>query len=81
MEQKETIFVDGMIFKKPREGAPTFVKGAVSINVKNFANFLKKYEHKEWLNIDLKQSREGKLYLQLNTYEKKVEKPNDDIIL
>ncbi len=65
----EKIFVDGMIFKKPRQGAPDFVKGSVSVKVDDFGAFMTKHQKKGWLNADLKQSKEGKLYLELNTWE------------
>ncbi len=68
--KKEVIFADGFIFKKPREGAPSFVKGSLSIKVDEAVEFLHKHERSDWVNLDLKQSREGKLYLQLNTYQK-----------
>ena len=71
-EKKPKIFVDGMIFDRPNEKAPEWVKGKISINTKNFAEWLKQYSTKEWLNIDLKLSQNtGKLYLELNTYEPK----------
>jgi len=74
MADREIVFVDGMSFKKPREGAPEFVKGNISIKVDAFTDWLALHgQGKEWLNIDLKKSREGKLYLSLNTYEKKKE--------
>lgn len=69
MEKPEPIWPDGLMFKRPREGAPDFVKGSLSVNVKKFQEFMKKYQNNEWLNFDLKVSRQGqKLYLQLNTY-------------
>lgn len=68
----ENIFADGMIFKKPHEKAPDFVKGNISIKVEAFIAFLNKYKKEDgWVNIDLKKAKSGKLYLALNTYEKK----------
>jgi len=67
---KEVKFVDGMIFRKPREGAPEFVKGSISVKVDDFIRFANENVVDGWINIDLKKSKEGKLYLQLNTYKK-----------
>jgi hypothetical protein len=71
---QDKIFVDGMIFKKPRENAPEFVKGNISIKSDVFIEFLRKHTKGDgWVNVDLLKSREGKLYLSLNTFE-----PNKD---
>jgi len=67
MEDK--IFADGMIFKKPRDGSPDFVKGSVSIKVEEFTAFIAKHNNNGWVNLDLKKSKGGKLYLELNTWK------------
>jgi len=79
--EKEKVFADGMIFKKPREGAPDFVKGAIAVKVDEFKAFLDKHNNNGWVNIDLKKSQGGKLYLELNDWkpEKKDEINADDI--
>lgn len=64
-------FVDGMMFKKPREGAPDFIKGNISVKVDDFVKFAKAHANEGWINIDLKKSKEGNLYLALNDYKKK----------
>ena len=66
------IFIDGMFFKRPddttKEKAPS-VKGKISIKMSDFLKFLEQYKNEEWLNIDLKESKDKtKLYLELNTY-------------
>lgn len=68
------IFVDGMIIKKPKEGSPDFVKASISIKKEEFFPFLQKHEG-NWLNIDIKESKAGKYYAQVNTWkpEKKEE--------
>ena len=65
----EKIFADGIYFDAPREGAPEFVKGKVSIKVDKALLFLKQHENeKGYVNLDLLKSKEGKLYFQLNTW-------------
>ena len=72
MENKEKVFADGFIFKRPKEGAPDFVKGTLSIKADEATEFIKKYRKKDgWLNLTLKKSREGKLYLDLDQWEPK----------
>jgi hypothetical protein len=68
----ENIFAEGISFKKPREGAPEFIKGSISILADKLIPFIQ--EHKDengWVNLDLKKSKEkGTLYLALNNYKK-----------
>lgn len=70
--KREVIFVDGMFFKAPdektKEKAP-WVKGHLSIKIADFIPFIRAYKDEAWLNIDLKKSKGGKLYLELNTYQ------------
>jgi hypothetical protein len=77
--KKEVIFADGFIFKKPREGAPSFVKGSLSIKADKAIAFIKAHMNEKrdgWINLDLKQSRDSnRLYLQLDTF---VPKKRDD---
>src|SRR6266700_4212897 len=71
----EKIFADGMVFKLPRDGAPDFVKGSVSIKVAEFVAFLQATEKNSgWVNIDLKVGQSGKAYAELNTFQP--ERPN-----
>lgn len=66
----KTIFADGFFFDRPRDGAPEFVKGRMSIKVAEAVPFLQANVNEAgYVNLDLKLSREGKLYLQLNTYK------------
>ena len=71
MDKKATIFPEGMMFKRPRTGAPEFVKGHISVNIESFMEFMKKFPEAKWLNIDLLLSKEKNLYLKLNTYNMK----------
>jgi hypothetical protein len=71
-QNNEAVFLDGFIFKRPREGAPDFVKGSMSIKVSEAIEFLKKHDNNGWVNADLLTSKDGsKLYFKLNTYVKK----------
>jgi len=63
-------FADGFIVKHPHAKAPSFIKGSISIKVSEAIAFLTKYQEKDWVNLDLAESRDGaKLYLTLNTYK------------
>lgn len=83
-EKQKVIFPSGMFVKRKKEGEPNFVKGHISVKINDFVMFLKEHgKGKEWLNFDMKLSKEGKLYLQLDTWERdkqeaKVETVEDD---
>lgn len=70
----ETIFADGFFFERPREKAPDFVKGSLSIKVHEASQFMQKHKNRAgYINLDLLVSTKGKLYLKLNQYEPKRE--------
>lgn len=63
-------FIDGLFVKNPRENAPDFVKGSLSILVDKFIPYLKsKANAKGYVNIDLLVSQDGNLYAKLNDWK------------
>lgn len=69
METKSPL-ADGFFFDKPREGSPDFVKGRLSISVDKAIATLNQYKNeKGYVNLDLLKSKEGKLYLTVNTWK------------
>ncbi len=81
MADKE--FVDGMMFKAPKAGAPDFVKGSISIKRVNLIAWLSG-KTDDWVNLQVKQSRAGKLYIEVDNWEKKANvssgpAPEDDL--
>lgn len=75
MNQDKAYFPEGLFFKEPHSNAPDFVKGTVSIKVEEFQKYLTKVKG-EWLNLDLKVSRDGKAYAQINTFKPDKTKSN-----
>ena len=75
MENKENnkIFANGMMFKRKNPKAPDFVKGHVSVMIEDFTTFLKAHNNRGWANFDLKESKGGKLYFELNTWKKDID--------
>lgn len=73
----EPIFPDGIRVYHPSDGAPDFVKGALVIDSLKFAAWLGQQPDKV-VRLDIKQSRKGPLYLQLNTYQRKPMEPVKD---
>lgn len=65
----DKIFAKGIYIDKPHENAPDFVKGKVGIKVDEAIQFLKEHENaRGYVNLDLLQSKEGKLYFELNDW-------------
>ncbi len=66
----ENKFVPGLLVKAPRDGSPSFIKSSVSIKLGEFISFLEGLPNdQEWLNIDIKESRGGKLYAAINDWK------------
>ena len=62
------VFADGFIFKR-NETAPEFVIGGISVKVDEATKFLASNAKNGWVNLDVKQSKAGKYYMELNTFE------------
>lgn len=74
-------FVDGLIVKAPHENAPDFVKCKISIKRKDLGNWLHQ-RNEEWINLDVKVSKEGKWYAAIDDWKpdqkKQASKPEFD---
>jgi hypothetical protein len=67
----DKIFADGLFFKKPSEKAPSFIIGNLSVNVEKFTKFIQEQQtERGWVNLDIKESRNGTIYVELNTYKR-----------
>ena len=64
----EKIFADGVIVKR-HERAPDFVKCNLSIKMKDLIEFAKVHHKDGWLNLQVKESKGGKLYCELDTFK------------
>ena|SRR5574337_608618 len=69
----DPIFPNGIRVFPPNEGAPDFVKGALSIETNKFCAWLGQ-QPEPTVRLDIKLSRNGKWYLQLNTWKPKEDK-------
>lgn len=58
----------GLYFKLPHANAPDFVRGKVAIKNDEFIEFLKQ-QPDEWTNLDLKISKNGKGYAQVDNWK------------
>ena len=73
MENQESVLVKGFYPKQKRDGAPDFVIGNGSINLPQFAEFMREFKAanpgEEWVNIDMKISKAGKGYAVVDTWK------------
>ena len=67
----EPIFADGMSFKLPHPNSPEFIKGKISIKTDNFIKFLEEHQKEGWITLDMKKSKKGTIYFQLDTWQPK----------
>lgn len=66
-------FVNGLIVKAPKDGAPDFVKASISIKVADLGMWLRE-KHKageEWISVDVKEAKSGRWYAAVSTFKPK----------
>lgn len=67
-------FAVGFYADRPHENAPSFVKARLSIKVDEAIEFLRENRKVSgYVDLDLKESKGGKLYLELNEWGQKEE--------
>ena len=64
----EKQFVNGIRFKEVNENVPDWIKMKFSINRLQLLEWLQN-ESDEWIEIDVKESKAGKLYCEVNTWK------------
>ena len=62
-------FASGIMFKLPRDNAPGYVKGSLSVKLDDFVAWAKNNAENGWVNLDLKVGKSGKPYVELNTWK------------
>lgn len=68
MEREEKQFVNGLAAYRPFDTAPQFVKGSLVMFRDDLIEWLK--TQPERINLDLKESKAGKYYVEVSTYKK-----------
>lgn len=73
MDNQDSMLVKGFYPKPKHDNAPDFVLGKGSINLVQFAEFMREFKAahpgEEWVNIDMKLSRAGKGYASVDTWK------------
>ena len=68
-------FVNGLIYKGKPVKSPDFVICDLSMNKKSLIDWLKE-QPEEWINVQVKESKQGKYYCAVNDWKKG--KPQED---
>lgn len=71
MADKPKTFANGLIFKR-HEKAPEYVIGNLSVAVESFGTFCEENEKNGWVNLVIKRNREGKYYIEVDTFDPKL---------
>lgn len=68
-------FAEGIFFNPPHDKAPDFVVGKIAIVKDKFLGWLDQQQTvgKGYVNLQVKRSRDGKMYLEVDTWEPKAE--------
>jgi hypothetical protein len=78
MENQDSMLVKGFYLKEKHANAPDFVLGKGSINLPQFAEFMREFKAanpgEEWVNIDMKLSKAGKGYASVDMWKPDPEK-------
>src|SRR3990167_6092136 len=61
-------FITGLYVKPPHEKAPDYVKCKISLKRAEVAAYLAS-QSEEWINLDVKVSKDGKWYAEINTWK------------
>jgi len=68
-DNQESTLPEGFFLKLPHDNAPGWVKGQIGIKVDTAIEYLNRVKNdKGYVNLDLKESKAGKLYLDLNCF-------------
>ncbi|WP_312237349.1 hypothetical protein [Stenotrophomonas sp.] len=61
-------FIDGLLVKAPRDGAPEYVVGKLSLKREALIGWLQQQDG-EWINADIKVAQNGNWYAQVDDWK------------
>ena len=71
---------EGFRFEKNPK-APDWILSTLSLDVDTFSKWADQNKnHKGWVNFDLKQTKDGRLYFEFNDFGNKPKSPNEDTV-
>lgn len=75
----EKIFADGFSFREKHPNAPDFVIGSLYVHKKAIKFIETHANERGWVNMQIKQSKNGTYYIELDTYGKKQDLEKDEM--
>lgn len=69
MADQNNKLAKGILFKEPHVNAPDFIIGKLSIKNDEFINYLNSVKDGDWTNFEVKLSRDGKPYVEIDTWK------------
>mgnify|MGYP003334953982 FL=1 len=66
----DKVFAKGFSFKR-NDNAPDFVIGKLSLKADEAIQFIKDNSSNGWVNLDVKKSKDGKYYIELDNFKLK----------
>ena len=66
----DKVFAKGFSFKR-NDNAPKFVVGKLSLKADEAIQFIKDNSFEGWVNLDVKKSKDGKYYIELDNFKLK----------
>ena len=74
----DKVFAEGMMIKwlgpndpNRRQNAPDFILGQVSFKTEDFNRCMRDNNNNGWINVDIKRSKGGKVYAEVDTWKPK----------
>ena len=64
----DKVFAKGFSFKR-NDNAPEFVVGKLSLKADEAIQFIKDNSSNGWVNLDVKKSKDGKYYIELDNFK------------
>ena len=64
----DKVFAKGFSFKR-NDNAPDFVIGKLSLKADEAIQFIKDNSSNGWVNLDVKKSKDGKYYIELDNFK------------
>lgn len=79
----EKQFIEGIYLARKNNEKTPWIKATLAVDVHQFTQFANAHKNRAGvINIDLKESKAGKLYLELNTWQPKTaEAPADETVV
>jgi len=67
----DKVFARGIYFNEKHQNSPEFVLGSITIHKNLLTEWLKEQtvDEKGYIKLDIKKSREGKIYTEVNTWK------------